>query len=417
LKLNLNAMQEAYLRERKLLTENELDAACFAMDGHLRKLDDPNWQGNQQATAESINASQAALLRAIEELEAAARSGDQAALLNAVRNVTAALSRLLDDVKGASRLTDDPLIKQALMDATRAVAAALQALLQSVKNGDGNAFMASGAAIRSELTNLQQATSALSRKDSEEAITSNEYDKLNDFASNELMAAARSILEAAASIQRAKASRPKNLSADQLQGGDAIMDSALAITSVTGNLIKMAMVSQGERVQKGRASNNQQFYKKERTFAEGLISAAKAVAAATVDLVQVANKAAAGEVDEEAMVAASKGITAAAAQLVAASRVTADPFSENQKNLEAASKAVLAAVTALVEALRKAPETLKSQAPSVAQADEWLIKARQSEVQKSRAKQEIMAAMARADKEHKQLQAKLFELNKAEYKP
>jgi hypothetical protein len=80
-----------------------------------------------------------------------------------------------------------------------------------------------------------------------------------------------------------------DLSVDEIAISDAIMDAAMAITGATGNLIKMATISQRERIEKGRASTATVFYKKERTFAEGLISAAKAVAQVRVDSSSTAN--------------------------------------------------------------------------------------------------------------------------------
>jgi uncharacterized protein involved in propanediol utilization len=51
-----------------------------------------------------------------------------------------------------------------------------------------------------------------------------------------------------------------------------------------------------------------------------LISAAKAVASGTNMLIETANNVVEGKIEEEAVIAASKGVAAATAQLVAATR-------------------------------------------------------------------------------------------------
>lgn len=72
-------------------------------------------------------------------------------------------------------------------------------------------------------------------------------------------------------------------------------------------------------------------YKKDVAWSEGLISAAKSVAASVQELSVRANGCVSQETDPEALVVASKQVAAATAQLLIASRVRSDPNSTAQK--------------------------------------------------------------------------------------
>jgi talin len=114
-------------------------------------------------------------------------------------------------------------------------------------------------------------------------------------------------------------------------------------------LVNSATAAQKERIEKGRVSNNSSLYKRDPTWSQGLISAAKAVAQATAMLVSTANDAVAGKVDEESLIAASKAVASSTAQLVAATRAKSDPNSPTQIKLGLAAKAVTDATSYVVE--------------------------------------------------------------------
>merc|ERR1711862_523720 len=106
------------------------------------------------------------------------------------------------------------------------------------------------------------------------------------------------------------------------------MGGAMAITDAIQTLIQKATVVQKENVAAGRARGEGAVYKKDVAWSEGLISAAKNVAASTT-------------------------------QLVVASRVRSDPNSKNQKNLEAAAKAVSQATRTMMLATQSSTEVKK----------------------------------------------------------
>ena len=101
-----------------------------------------------------------------------------------------------------------------------------------------------------------------------------------------------------------------------------------------------------------KQKSNPLIYKKDSIWANGLISASKAVAGACQQLVTTANNAVQGKAQEEELVAVARAVAAATAQLVASSRVKSDPNSENLKALTSAAKNVASSTSQLVEAAK-----------------------------------------------------------------
>ena len=95
------------------------------------------------------------------------------------------------------------------------------------------------------------------------------------------------------------------------------------------------------------------FYKKNNRWTEGLISAAKAVAASTNTLIETADGVISGRNSAEQLIVASNDVAASTAQLVAASRVKASFMSKTQERLEEASKSVTGACRALVRQVQR----------------------------------------------------------------
>ncbi|KAG8784995.1 sla2 Src-like adaptor 2 [Serendipita sp. 405] len=178
---------------------------------------------------------------------------------------------------------------------------------------------------------------------------------IGDIVEQEMLAAAKAI-EAATQRLQELISKPKDTSrysAVEVQVHDSILAAALAITSAIARLIQAATASQQEIVAQGRgSSSNQQFYKKNNRWTEGLISAAKAVAFATTLLIQSADGVINGTHSLEQLIVASNEVAAATAQLVAASRVKASLMSKTQEQLELAAKAVTEACKALVRQVK-----------------------------------------------------------------
>ncbi len=178
---------------------------------------------------------------------------------------------------------------------------------------------------------------------------------IGDLVEREMMNAAKAIDDATKRLQ-ALLSRPKDssrFSMTDLAVHDAILEASLVITRAISGLIKAATESQQEIVAAGRGSStNQQFYKKNNRWTEGLISAARAVAFATTMLIEAADGVISGTHSLEQLIVASNEVSAATAQLVAASRVKAEFMSRTQDRLERAAKAVTDACKALVKQVK-----------------------------------------------------------------
>lgn len=135
----------------------------------------------------------------------------------------------------------------------------------------------------------------------------------------------------------------------------AIVDGAATITTAIGNLIRYAIQTQAEIVAAGKGSGTPDaFYRKHSQWTNGLISAAQAVAAATMTLVETADGVIKGTHGLQHLVAASNSVAAATMQLVTASRVKAPVSSQAQPLLETAAKAVTDANRRLVDSATSA---------------------------------------------------------------
>lgn len=208
---------------------------------------------------------------------------------------------------------------------------------------------------------VQDALNSLSQK-TEDLILSGTTDihkladgEVGDLVEQEMSNAARAIEEATTKIQdlMRKPADP-SFSATDLQVHQLILNSVLALTNAIANLIQCATASQQEIVAQGRGTSSKaDFYKKHNRWTEGLITAAKAVAVATNMLVEAADGVISKTHSFEQLIVASNEVSAATAQLVAASRVKSSFMSRTQERLELAAKAVKDAANELVKQVKQ----------------------------------------------------------------
>ncbi|KAJ3037472.1 Talin-1, partial [Rhizophlyctis rosea] len=173
----------------------------------------------------------------------------------------------------------------------------------------------------------------------------------NVVAERELLAAANAI-EAAARKLAAMAPPERAREANEdLSFEGQIYEAAKAIAAATAALVRSATGTQREIVAKGRSGpKDQQMYFNDGTWSDGLVSAAKMVAAATGDLCEAASMAVKGKVQRERVIVSARAVNAATVQLLSAAAVRADPSSQSQIRLRAAGKAVTTATDNLVRA-------------------------------------------------------------------
>ncbi|TPX50472.1 hypothetical protein SeLEV6574_g00877 [Synchytrium endobioticum] len=175
----------------------------------------------------------------------------------------------------------------------------------------------------------------------------------NVVAERELLAAASSIEAAARKLAQMKP--PERPRADDALGFDEqIWDATQAIAAACAALIKSATGAQREIVALRGSARTAAVYFNDGTWSDGLVSAAKAVAAATGDLCQAADAAVKGNVDRERVIVAARNVSASTTQLLAAASSSVDPSSQSQIRLQAAGKAVVCASENLVKAADQA---------------------------------------------------------------
>jgi hypothetical protein len=137
---------------------------------------------------------------------------------------------------------------------------------------------------------------------------------------------------------------------------ELIIEAAKSIAAATAALIKAASEAQRELVRKGQVPQRTHINSEDGEWSEGLVSAARLVAAATHNLCEAADALVKGHASEEKLISAAKQVAGSTARLLVACQVKADPDSVSVRRLEAASKAVRKATDNLVAAASQALE-------------------------------------------------------------
>lgn len=133
-----------------------------------------------------------------------------------------------------------------------------------------------------------------------------------------------------------------------------ILEAAKSIATATSALIKAASAAQKELITSGKVSRTPLTSSDDGQWSEGLVSAARMVAAATHSLVESANALVQGFSSEEKLISSAKQVASSTAQLLVACKVKADPDSDSTKRLQAAGNAVKRATDNLVRATQQA---------------------------------------------------------------
>lgn len=189
---------------------------------------------------------------------------------------------------------------------------------------------------------------------------------------------------------------------------ELILSAGIAVTQAVAMLIKAATECQQEIVAVGRGSDSPKtYYKKNHHWANGLISAARAVAGATNVLLETGDGVLSGRSTPEELIVASHEVSATTAQLVASSRVKAPFLSKKQEALETASKTVTTACRGLVDRVQDimARDQAEQQIDySALPPHEFKTAAMNQQVEVLKLEQQLNAARGR-----------LFEIRKLEY--
>lgn len=108
------------------------------------------------------------------------------------------------------------------------------------------------------------------------------------------------------------------------------------------------------RIRQGKVARRPAASSDDGQWSEGLVSAARLVAAAAHSLAEAANALVQGAASEEKLVSAARHVAASTAQLLVACKVKADPGAETTRRLQAAGKEVIRSTGNLVRAARDA---------------------------------------------------------------
>ncbi|WVN85953.1 uncharacterized protein L203_101110 [Cryptococcus depauperatus CBS 7841] len=354
-------------KELNAIIDSILQACMQKVDDAIYELEAPMQNGNTTATPEyTLSMIEKAMTNATEfastfNLYLEKKSGGgQVDVIKTANEFAQALCETLVSSKGITRFaeTDDAsekLVKVAKEsgDAGYRFFLNLQSFRLLAGGRNEEVALRNNAETRSALFKLSEIIENFIPKSKTTLAQAN--GDIGDIVTQEMQNAARAIEEATQRIQVLMA-RPRDTGKYDLldiQVHDAILGATLAITNAIGRLIQAATESQEEIVREGKGtSTTQQFYKRNNRWTEGLISAAKAVAYATGLLIESADGVISGTHSLEQLIVASNEVSAATAQLVAASRVKASLMSKTQQRLELAAKAVTDACKALVKQVK-----------------------------------------------------------------
>ncbi|UYV64796.1 TLN1 [Cordylochernes scorpioides] len=333
-----------------------LESTIEAIGQEIRAFDSSE-QPRRGCTAEDLVRVTKPVTLATAKAVAAGTSGKQDDIIVAANMGRKAITDLLTTAKSAAFSAESMETRHRVLSTSRECSLHYRELLQMVlrtKPGTG----------RQELV-LMSRTIATAVT---EIVTSAEYLKGSDWvdpddptviAETELLGAANSIDAAARKLANLKPRRPSVKEADEaLNFDEMILEAAKSITAATSALVKAASCAQRELVASGRLAPTPTdgSHWSDGQWSEGLISAARLVAAATHSLVEAANALVQGHASEEKLISSAKQVAASTAQLLVACQVKADPRSQAMKRLQAAGNAVKKATDNLVRAAQQAIE-------------------------------------------------------------
>ena len=151
----------------------------------------------------------------------------------------------------------------------------------------------------------------------------------------------------------------------KLQVNEKISEVCTNLMKAVRNLIIQARILQREIVGEDGKTQSAEFYKRNSSWTEGLISAANEVALAAKSLVEAADRSMSGKAKFSELAAAAHEVATATTQLVVASRVKANKDSEKLKNLTNAAKQVNQCSTNVVDASRVCAELIEQEVDQV----------------------------------------------------
>ncbi|XP_017955297.1 talin-2 isoform X3 [Drosophila navojoa] len=178
-------------------------------------------------------------------------------------------------------------------------------------------------------------------------------------AENELLGAAASIDAAAKKLASLRPRRQADVKIEldeNMKFDEMILEAAKGIMGASAALVRAANAAQRELIDQGKVARRPLTSSDDGQWSEGLISAARLVAAATHSLVEAAQNLVRGVGTEEMLISTAKQVAASTAQLLIACKVKSNPNSEAGRRLQAAGNAVIKSTDNLVHAAQQGLE-------------------------------------------------------------
>ncbi|CAK1592968.1 unnamed protein product [Parnassius mnemosyne] len=294
------------------------------------------------ATARAVAAGSAAGAGSQDQLTAAANLGRKTVV------------DMMQAAKGAAHAAESAELRARTLETTRAAGSAFRALLQAV-------LAAPGGAARAQLPDLSRsvARAVADMLAVAELLKGSEWVDPEDptvIAEAELLGAAASIDAAARKLDALRPRKPPQLQEtdESLNFDEMILEAAKSIITATSALVRAASAAQRELIDQGKVARRPAFSSDDGQWSEGLVSAARLVAAAAHALVEAANALVQGAASEERLISSARQVASSTAQLLVACKVKADPSSESTRRLQAAGAEVIRSTDNLVRAARDA---------------------------------------------------------------
>ncbi|KAI5301010.1 sla2 Src-like adaptor 2, partial [Ascosphaera atra] len=356
-----NMLSRSVLKLHEVI-DSVLQSGVLRIDEALYDLDSAMQAGNQNASTHYVQSQIEKALTSLDDFAAAFRmflvdgpDYPHAEIIRTVAVFSSAIAAVLNNTKGLIRWpfgdsNADQLVHFARLSATTCIEClrALQSFrLVNLSISEKEQVVSSnGNRVRRDLSELSGLVDALVPHD---ARIDGAGD-LEELVDREMLSTTRAVNDAASKLATLKAKTREGCSTFELRVHDGLLDASVSITDAVAELVNCAIALQNEIVREGRGNQSRTaFYKRNNRWTEGLISAAKAVAASTNTLIEAADGVIAAKTSPEYLIVASNDVAASTAQLVAASRVKASFRSKRQDSLEKASRSVNATCKNLVK--------------------------------------------------------------------
>ncbi|UXI17836.1 polycomb complex protein BMI-1 [Sarcoptes scabiei] len=344
-----------------------LEATINGIEGEIRNYESGSMYVNQEVTPEHLIRATKPVTIATAKAVAAGTSSQQDDIIVVANMGRKAIHDLLQVCKSAAtNLAGSQDLKMRIMEAGKKCSQNYQELLKMIFHilqRPTNAHEAKQQLYTMSRTIATSVTELVSLAEMLKDVDWVDPEDPTVLAENELLGAASSIEMAA---QKLANLQPRinsiKLPDEDMNFDEIILEAAKSITQATAMLIRSASNAQKELVATGKVDQSHGLQlSDDGQWSEGLISAARHVAAATHSLVEAANSLVLGQASEEKLISAAKQVASSTAQLLVACKVKADPESQAMKRLQAAGNAVKKATDNLVRAAQQAIEQEEEQ--------------------------------------------------------